>query len=358
MAHFLGLGLTHYPLLAGTDDHMASLLRWTLTDPDIPEAAKDPANWPERMQREWGSDKGVSAAGQHRKALVDNLARCRAALDDFKPDVVVIWGDDQYENFREEIIPPFCVLAYGDLEAEPFELMTERGSPNAWSLPDDTTITIRGAADYARRLTSELIERGFDMAYSYQKRKDSPFPHAIANTQLFLDYPDAGAKFPYPLLPITVNCYGPHVIARRGGLVTFAQARGERLDPVGPTPARCFALGRAVAQAFTGTDLRVALVASSSWSHAFLVDKTWHLAPDTESDLRLYQLLTAGDYESWQATTSAQILDSGQQEILNWFCMTGAAAELGLDLTWSDLVLTDVFNSNKCFAIFEEGGQQ
>ena len=36
MAHFLALGLTHYPLLAGTDEHMASLLRWTLTDPDIP----------------------------------------------------------------------------------------------------------------------------------------------------------------------------------------------------------------------------------------------------------------------------------------------------------------------------------
>ena len=36
MAHFLGLGLTHYPLLAGTDEHMADLLRWTLTDPDIP----------------------------------------------------------------------------------------------------------------------------------------------------------------------------------------------------------------------------------------------------------------------------------------------------------------------------------
>ena len=42
MAHFLGLGLTHYPLLAGTDEHMADLLRWTLTDPDIPAEAKDP----------------------------------------------------------------------------------------------------------------------------------------------------------------------------------------------------------------------------------------------------------------------------------------------------------------------------
>jgi len=36
MAHYLGLGLTHYPLLAGTDEHMADLFRWTLADPDIP----------------------------------------------------------------------------------------------------------------------------------------------------------------------------------------------------------------------------------------------------------------------------------------------------------------------------------
>ncbi len=148
------------------------------------------------------------------------------------------------------------------------------------------------------------------------------------------------------------------MIARRGGLVTFAQAKNERLDPVGPSPARCFALGRAVAQSFAGTDLRVALIASSSWSHAFLVDKTWRLTPDTESDLRLYELLKAGDWDAWQATPTASLLDSGQQEVLNWFCMTGAAAELGLDLTWSDMVVTDVFNSNKCFAIYQEGGRR
>ena len=101
---------------------------------------------------------------------MENLARCRDALDEFAPDVVVVWGDDQYENFREEVIPPFCVLAYGDVDVNPFELMTRRGSPNAWSLPDDTTITLHGDADGARRLTDELIGRGFDIAYSYQKR--------------------------------------------------------------------------------------------------------------------------------------------------------------------------------------------
>ena len=96
MAHFLGLGMTHYPLLAGTDEHMADLLRWTLADPDIPAEAKDPANWPVPMRAEWGNDGGVAAAVHHRKLLVENLSRCREALDDFAPDVVVVWGDDQY----------------------------------------------------------------------------------------------------------------------------------------------------------------------------------------------------------------------------------------------------------------------
>ncbi len=119
MAEFLGLGLTHYPLLAGTDEHMASLLRWTFTDPDIPTELKDPADWPARMREEWGEDGGLAAAARHRVVLRDGLAKCREALDRFQPDFLVVWGDDQYENFREEVVPPFCVLAYGDTKVEP-----------------------------------------------------------------------------------------------------------------------------------------------------------------------------------------------------------------------------------------------
>jgi hypothetical protein len=39
MAAIIGLGLTHYPMLAGADTHMANLLKGTLRDPDIPEDA-------------------------------------------------------------------------------------------------------------------------------------------------------------------------------------------------------------------------------------------------------------------------------------------------------------------------------
>ena len=352
MNQFLGVGMTHYPLLAGTDEHMAGLLRWTLTDPDIPDSEKDPANWPANMRAEWGRDQGRASAAGHRASLVDGLRRCRAVLDAFDPDIVVVWGDDQYENFREEVIPPFCVLAYDDLQVPAFEVMNERGSPNVWGLPDDFEITLRGDASRARELTDGLINDGVDMAYSYRKRSGAHFPHAILNTQLFLDYDNAGAKFPYRLLPMTVNCYGQHAIARRGGLARFADIRGEQLDPSGPTPARCMAVGRAVARHFAKEDSKVAFVASSSWSHAFLADSLWHIRPDTAADERLYELLVQERYDELGATTSRAVVEAGQHEILNWFCLIGAVQELGLSRTWSTLVTTDVFNSNKPFALY------
>jgi hypothetical protein len=38
--------------------------------------------------------------------------------------------------------------------------------------------------------------------------------------------------------------------------------------------------------------------------------------------------------------------------MLNWYCLLGAMSELGLELEWSDWVVTEIFNSNKAFAIF------
>lgn len=353
MGEFLALGMTHYPMLAGTDEHMAGLLRWTLNDPDIPSEHKDPENWPNLMRKEWGNDGGDAAAVQHRAALVDNLSRVRQALDDFKPDLVVVWGDDQYENFREEVVPPFCILAYGDLEVPAFEVMNERGSPNQWGKPEDFKVIMRGAPAESKALADTMIAEGFDMAYSYKKRDGAHFPHAILNTQLFLDYENAGASMDYPFIPMTVNCYGQHAIARKGGLARFAEIDDEILDPAGPTPARCFQVGQAVGRAFKDRDLRVAFVASSSWSHAFLADKLWHIRPDTDADLKIYDALLKDDFETMRSYTSEEVVEAGQHEILNWFCMLGAVQELGLNREWSELVVTDVFNSNKAFAVYK-----
>jgi hypothetical protein len=354
MAEVLGLGLTHFPLLLTDDANMDVLLKTTLKDPDIPADAKDPKNWPPLGQREWGDDAGTAAAAEHRAVLRADLDRCRAALDEFNPDVLVVWGDDQYENFREEVIPSFCVFAYGDTEVDPFGVLGKLHLPNAWQLPDGQRFTLRGAPDFAKALAGDLISSGLDVAYSYEPRPGINFPHAFANTQIFLDYDNVGTKFDYPIVPIAVNCYGEHVIARRGGIARFAEINaGEDLDPPGPTPLRCFQLGQGVGRAVRGSGKRVALIASSSWSHAFLVDKSWHIRPDTEADQVLYDALVAGDYAAWTRVTSREVIDAGQHEMLNWFCLLGAVSELGLTLTWSDFVTTEIFNSNKAFAIYK-----
>jgi hypothetical protein len=354
MAEVLGVGLTHYPLLLGRDETMAALLRGTLKDPDIPADRKEPANWSAQAQAEWSHDGGTAAAAEHRAALRADLDRCREALDEFQPDVVVVWGDDQYENFREEVIPSFCVLVYEDTLVDPFGVLAKLQIPNAWGLPDGQTFTIKGSPQFAKQLATDVINASVDVAYSYEPRPGINFPHAFANTQIFLDYDNVGREFPYPIVPIAVNCYGEHVIARRGGIARFADIQaGEDLDPPGPSPRRCFELGRAVAAAVSRTDKRVALVASSSWSHAFLNDKDWHLRPDTRADQRLYDALLKADYPTWTAVTSREIITAGQHEMLNWFCLLGAVSELGLALQWSDFVTTEIFNSNKAFAIYK-----
>jgi hypothetical protein len=97
---------------------------------------------------------------------------------------------------------------------------------------------------------------------------------------------------------------------------------------------------------------RVALVASSSWSHAFMVDRTWRMRPDVETDKALYAAMVRGDYAFWRNFTLRQVIDAGEQETLNWFALVGAMQALGQPCAWSDFVETYVFNSSKVAAIF------
>jgi hypothetical protein len=348
MGAILGIGVTHYPPLAGRDEHMARILERVLQDPDLPEQYRQPAGWPEPMRQEYGTDKGRSAAARHRQALVAGFHKARRVLDDFAPDFVIIWGDDQYENFREDIIPPFCVMAYESIEHRPWEEM--RG-PNAWDEPKDKTFAYQGHRPAAKMLASSLLEEGFDLSYAY-KSLHHPLGHAFMNTLLFLDYDRQG--FPYPVVPFQINCYGRRVISQYGGAATFARMpTEEQLDPPSPPPWRCFDLGRACARVLARSPWKVALIASSSWSHAFLTPKNHLLYPDVAADRALYEKLRDGEYQAWRQTPLSALEESGQQEMLNWMCLAGAMAELGRRPQEAEFVQTYIFNSSKCFAFFK-----
>lgn len=345
MGEVIGLGISHYPPLATPDDKMSWIIKYMLRNPNLPEAMRTPAGWTPEMQAEWGEDEGTGAAGRHRAALVGWMNKVRDALDAFKPDYVIMFGDDQYENFHEDVVPPYCVCAFDDFTYSP-------PPGNVWGEAPNMKVTVKGVPDIARQLAATLIEQDFDAAYAY-KPLHHQLGHAFYNGLMYLDY-QREKGFPYPILPISINCYGRKVIRDKGGLPTFGREQNDAdFDPPAPTPRRLFDLGAAIGRAVAAGPHRVALLASSGWSHAFLVDKFHGLRPDTDADQRLFDAMVAGDFDAWRNLTGREVEDAGQQELLNWSCLVGAMSALGLRSSDAGLVTTGIFNSSKAFIVAE-----
>lgn len=346
MGEILGLGTTHQPSLCAKELRPGSFTR-ALEDPGLPPELREPSGWTPKLREEWADDEGRAAGVAHRNALIEQFKVVRAALDHFAPDLVIIWGDDQYERIQEDVVPPFCLAVQEEFVFEPWERFTP---PNVWGEPSDATFAVPGNRRAGRSLVEGLLDRHFDMSYSYAS--DRGLGHAFVNTVLYLDWFRQG--WDYPILPCLVNCYGRMLVSSHGYRLPLGNdLDDEDLDPPCPTPARCYDLGAAIGELASESDLRVALVASSSWSHAFLTRKTYYLNPDTDADMALYDALDRGDYAAWRNLDRKTIEADGQHEMLNWFCLVGAIDALGLRKTHLSYVGSHLFNSGKAFAVFE-----
>jgi hypothetical protein len=347
MAEILGLGVTHSPLLIGTDERMAGIVERVLRSPRLPEPMREPSAWPAAMRHEWEEHKAGRAAPAHRQRSVECFRAARAALEAFNPDFIVIFGDDQHENFREDGVASFGVFALDEIESHPY---ARAGNNNAWSEPADTVIKTKGHPAGGRFIAKALAEQGFDITWAYRMRYENGLPHAFMNALLLLDYDRKG--LPWPVVPFHVNCYGSSTISKRGAFAHIDGTGSDEPDPPGPTPARCFDLGAATGRALAASPWRVALIASSSWSHAFLTGKNHYLYPDLESDRSRFEELRDGRLSLWRNLSTAQVEDAGQQELLNWVCLAGAMDALGRKPDWVDLVETYIFAAPKAFAVF------
>ena len=187
----------------------------------VPPEWKDQKNWPAQMQEEYGVD-GVNApasAAAHRKRLVDGFRKVREEIEAFKPDFVLIWGDDQYENFHEDLVPPFSVYLCEEYETQPFHKrrFTADGDEisNVWGEDFDHVFKHAGHPEAAKLLATRLLQMGYPMPYAYKTLHYQGLPHAFLNTLLFLDYDRKG--FDYPVIPFHVNCYGSSFVKNKGG---------------------------------------------------------------------------------------------------------------------------------------------
>ena len=356
MGEILGLGCTHYPGLTVPDERLPASFHRLLAAPGVPAHYKDRANWPAKLIAELGNDQGYSAAQRYSARMADDFRTIRAALDAFNPDLVLVWGDDQYENFREDIIPAFCILGLDDdFAVKPWRPNGHNGNggkPNRWGEPADWPLELHGHREAAKYLATGLIERGIDMAYAY-KPLHHPLAHAFTNTFLYLDWDRRG--FPYPVIPFAINCYGSNLLHAQGGSAAlFMPPRDQSTlpDPPSPQPWRCMAVGKAVAEVFAASPWRVALIASSSWSHCFLSPTNGYLWPDHAADRLLFDALSRADYETWRKRSLKDMERAGQHEMLLWMALMGAMETLHRRPVVQDYVETHIFMSEKCFVSY------
>lgn len=361
MGEILGVGVTHYPPLMGDPARYADLLRRSMKSAVVPDAVKDERTWPAEARREYANEPTLAA--EHQQRLIADFRKVRKAIDDFEPDTVIIFGDDQYENFREDLIPPFCVFLFDKMESKPFAGRRMFGSVNPWEEPEDKLFVHQGNKPLGMHIATELIERGFPVPYSLvnshyaQRGGPTMLTHAFLDALLYLDWDRKG--FPYRIVPIQVNCYGKQVVPYRGGAAhlnpaTKLEPFGDEFGPPGPTPASLFKLGKMVREVLETVPGRFVVMASSGWSHGSLVEKTGYMWPDLAFDRQHVRDLEEGRHDRWAALTNAQIDAAGDQEFKNWICLAGAMEDRKGVVV--DYLENYIFHSTKCFALFPPGG--
>ncbi|HEV8020322.1 MAG TPA: hypothetical protein VGP41_03600 [Candidatus Lustribacter sp.] len=215
-------------------------------------------------------------------------ARCMRAFDVLRehvaakrPDVLIIFGDDQTEQFTFKNLPAFNIFVGPQFEGwkiSHYLGMPKRGKPReARAKTAANWTSVDGHPELARALTVGLMDRGFDVSYSLElNNPEEGMGHAIMRAATVLT-----PEYDVPVIPFLVNCcYGPS-----------------------PRGRRCYELGRALRETIEAIplDLSVAVVGSGG---------LWHMlrAPEPIIDEHFDHAILSG-VRTGNARAIADVLD-------------------------------------------------
>jgi hypothetical protein len=225
----------------------------------------------------------------------------KGTLAEVDPDVLVVIGDDHHEMFTEHLMPTFTVYCGETVNSIPPEEedIYETVRPAAWALYGEQSETYAVDAALGRHLLEETNDAGFDVAFMDAQADGQSIGHTFVTVRTRLSDPGSRMK---PMVPVLVNTYFP---------------------PNVPTPARCYALGRAIGDSIRRypEDLRVAVIATGGLSH-FVVDE--------QIDRAMLAAMEAKD-EAAIAALNPKDYVSGTSEALCWFSIAGACTELEME---------------------------
>lgn len=292
----LGVGSSHSPQLNIPPEHWSVLQEKDRTDrrfdyatlaaragPAL-EAELDPAVWRAKYER-----------------CHQAMGRIREAVGRIRPDLLVVVGDDQHEQFLDDNMPMFSVY-WGEeilVKKAPLRDQSVYGSLEWHRLEqaafDDEPHTYPGAPAFALHLVEHFRQRGVDVAACRTLREEIGAGHAF--THLYRRLLPEG--YVAPVVPVMLNAFYP---------------------PNPPTPRRCWEVGEVLREAVQAwpRPLRVGVVASGGLSH-FVIDESL--------DQTVLAALAERDSATLGALSEASLV-LGSSEIRCWIVVGAAVGGL------------------------------
>lgn len=222
------------------------------------------------------------------------------------PDIVIVIGDDQHEQFFEDHMP--SILVYWGETISNTILDLPETAPEFWKRARSMFHEDQGvqeypvASEFGLHLIEHLMENEFDVSHSKKLPKDRGEGHAFGFVHKKLMQEKV-----VPILPIALNTYFP---------------------PNNPRPKRCVTLGKQILQAIKSWPKsdRIAIVASGGLSH-FTVDE--------DLDKAVLKACLEKDDETLSKLPINKLV-FGNSEIRNWITVASAASELNTE--WQEYV--------------------
>lgn len=241
------------------------------------------------------------------RRIKNGFSTLRKQVQDYKPDALIIVGDDQNEVFGPSFNASLAIYLGEEVS----------GSTNIGFLGqpiDQNHVQLRCEPRIAELLLRGLVEQGFDPAWMGElkpiSRPTAGIGHAFSRTAKAVGAIEAGI----PVVPVFLNAY---------------------FEPL-PPATRCYELGKAIRTAFAHRPERIALYASGGLSH----DPRGPRAGWVDEPLDKWVLgrLAEGKAEELTSlfTFDSDTMRSGTGEIRSW--IVAAAAFHGQPATVVDYI--------------------
>lgn len=244
------------------------------------------------------ADEGLEGNRARYAKVREALDVLRARLSVIRPEALILIGDDQNENFKEDNLPQIALYVGGDFVA------VERGE----SEPRQG-IKYRSHTGFGEALLEGLIDRGFDVSFSKSFPNSELRSHAHG--------PILKRVMPQADIPV---------------VLLFVNA----IHVPTVTPLRCYRLGQAMREILEGwpNGKRVVLYASGGLSH-FTGGYPWryYRGPHTygsiceDFDRQALDLMARGEGEKLSLLSSQDLLDNGDIELRSWITLLGAVGK-------------------------------